>query len=57
MENGSTENHRKIAEQMSSARARASHPAMSHAEFLAQTPKELRVSKPGALKSQKPSDR
>jgi hypothetical protein len=52
-----TESHRKIAEQMSFARARASSPAMSRAEFLAQTPKELRVSRPGGLKSRKSSDR
>jgi hypothetical protein len=52
-----TESHRKIAEQMSFARARASSPAMSRAEFLAQTPKELRVSRPGGLKSRKSSER
>jgi hypothetical protein len=52
-----TENHRKIAERMRSARIQASYPAMSLAEFLAQTPKELRVSKPGGLKSPKSSDR
>jgi hypothetical protein len=33
-----TEHHRKIAERMSLARAQASYPVMSRAEFLAQTP-------------------
>jgi hypothetical protein len=51
-----TESHRKIAEQMRAARALASYPAMYRAEFLAQTPKELRVSKPDGLKSRKPGD-
>jgi hypothetical protein len=40
-----TENHRKLAEKMSSARASASYPVMSRAEFLAQTPPELRMPK------------
>jgi hypothetical protein len=48
-----TENHRKIAERMSAARALASYPVMSRAEFLAQTPRELRISKKVAPKSPK----
>jgi hypothetical protein len=40
-----TENHRKIAERMSAARERACYPVMSRAEFLAQTPEELRAPK------------
>jgi len=49
--------HRKMAEQMKSARVRASLPVMSRAEFLAQTPKDLRVSKQGDRKSQGSSDK
>jgi hypothetical protein len=40
-----TEQHRKISERMAAARAQASYPVMSRAEFLAQTPKELRAVK------------
>ena len=50
-----TEKHRKLAERMSSARVSASYPAMSRVEFLAQTPKELRVTKVHDPKPQKRS--
>jgi hypothetical protein len=50
-----TEQHRKVSERMMAARARASLPVMSHAEFLAQTPQELRMPKKTAFKSVKPS--
>lgn len=40
-----TDHHKKLAEEMRSARAMASSPVMSRAEFLAQTPAELRVSR------------
>jgi hypothetical protein len=40
-----TENHRKVAETMRSARKSASYPVMSRSEFLAQTPAELRIQK------------
>ena len=49
-----TESHRKIAEKMSSARTQASFTVMSRNEFLAQTPKELRIAKAGDQKSPKP---
>ncbi len=52
-----TESHRKIAERMSSARAKASFPVMSRAEFLAQTPADLRAAKKAAAPSPKPSDK
>lgn len=48
-----TENHRKIAERMSAARAKASYPVMSRAEFLAQTPLELRILKTTVPRSPK----
>ncbi len=48
-----TEHHRKIAERMSAARAQASYPVMSRAEFLAQTPSELRITRKTASKSPK----
>jgi hypothetical protein len=38
-----TESHRKFSERMSSARAKASAQVMSRAEFLAQTPTNLRI--------------
>lgn len=50
-----TENHRKIAERMKAARARACYPVMSRVEFLAQTPEELRAPKSVVRKSPKPS--
>lgn len=52
-----TEIHRKISERMSAARSQACYPVMSRAEFLAQTPEELRAPKSRVRKSQKPSDK
>ena len=50
-----TEKHRKLAEMMRSARTSASYPVMSRVEFLAQTPKEVRILKTRDRKSPKAS--
>lgn len=52
-----TENHRKLAEKMRTARAQASHPVMSRVEFLAQTPQELRIARAAGLRVQKSNDK
>ena len=48
-----TNHHKKLAEEMRSARAMASARVMSRAEFLAQTPADLRVARVASCQGDK----